>query len=120
MAIVHHANYLLYFEEARLEYLSRRGASYKDWVARGMHYPVIDQRIRYRSAATFHDDLELECWIGEYSRVTVRFDYRVFRAAVVIAQGFTTLACVDDMRVPRRIPAEVIEQLLGPELADCS
>ena len=34
MAIVHHANYLLYFEEARVEYLLRRGAVYAEWIAR--------------------------------------------------------------------------------------
>jgi acyl-CoA thioester hydrolase len=115
MGIVHHANYLLYFEEARVEYLSRRGLFYTEWMARGLHLPVVDARLRYRSAAVFHDLVEVECWIAESSRVAVRFDYRIFRGAELLAEGYTTLACVDDKRVPRRIPPEILEQVLGPE-----
>lgn len=116
MAIVHHANYLLYFEEARVEYLLRRGAVYSEWITRGMHFPVIDQRVSYRAAALFHDILDIECWIGEHTRVTVRFDYRALRRDTVIAEGYTTLACVDDDRRPRRIPPEILAQILGPEI----
>jgi acyl-CoA thioester hydrolase len=115
MAIVHHANYLLYFEEARVEYLLRRGAVYSEWITRGMHFPVIDQRIAYRAPALFHDVLDIEVWIGAHTRVTVRFDYRAHRDGVVLAEGYTTLACVDDARRPRRIPPEILQQILGPE-----
>ena len=116
MGIVHHANYLLYFEEARVAYLARRGAVYTEWVAQGVHLPVIDTRIRFRSAALFHDQLEIECWIGEVTRVAVRFDYRVYRAQTLLAEGYTTLACVDDKRAPRRIPPEILEQITRDEL----
>lgn len=116
MAIVHHANYLLYFEEARVQYLLRRGAIYSDWMARGMHFPVIDQRIRYQRPAVFNDLIDIECWIGEHTRVSVRFDYRAFRDGVLLGEGYTTLACVDHERRPRRIPPEIVEQILGPEI----
>ncbi len=115
MGIVHHSSYLLYFEEARVEYLARRGAVYLEWVARGMHFPVIDARCRYRTAARFYDLLEIETWIGEASRATVRFDYLARRGDDVVAEGWTLLACIDDARRPRRIPPEVLDQMLGPE-----
>ena len=116
MGIVHHSSYLLYFEVARVEYLRRRGATYTEWVARGVHLPVIDARIKYRAAARFDEELEVETWIGEHTRVSVRFDYRLRRGDAVLAEGYTLLACVDDQHVPRRIPPEVIEPVLGPEL----
>lgn len=115
MAIAHHASYLLWFEEARVEYLRRRGAHYGDWVARGVHLPVIDVRVRYRAPAKFDDALEIETWIGDVSRVAVRFDYRAFRGAQVIAEGYTTLACVDAAHRPTRVPHDVVEQVLSPE-----
>jgi acyl-CoA thioester hydrolase len=116
MGIVHHANYLLYFEEARVEYLTRRGASYRQWVAEGMHFPVVDERIRYRKPALFHDALIIETWIGDQSRVTFRFDFRVFRGDEVLAEAYTTLACVDDARAPKRIPQHVLTLINGPEI----
>lgn len=115
MGIVHHANYLLYFEEARVEYLRRRGAVYTEWVAKGIHLPVVDTRVHYRRAAQFHEVLEIETWLGLVSRVAIRFDYRAMRGTEVLAEGYTTLACVDDKRTARRIPAEVLEQLKGNE-----
>ncbi len=115
MGIVHHASYLLYVEEARVEYLRRRGARYAEWVARDMHFPVVDARLRYRAAAVFGDELEVEVWVGEATRVVVRFDYRVWRDGTLLAEGYTSLACVDAGRAPRRIPPEILEQILGPE-----
>ncbi len=117
MGIVHHANYLLYFEEARVEYLARRGAVYREWVAQGIHFPVVDARMRYRQPAFFHDALSVETWIGECSRVTFRFDFRVFRGDAVLAEAYTTVACVDDARAPKRIPPAIMELVLGPERA---
>ncbi len=115
MGIVHHASYLIYVEEARVEYLLRRGANYADWAARGTHFPVIDARVRYRAAAMFPDRLVIECWAGEITRVSVRFDYRIFRDTTLIAEAYTTLACVDDNRAPKRVPADVLAVLSTDE-----
>jgi acyl-CoA thioester hydrolase len=117
MGIAHHASYLLYVEEARVEYLSRRGVTYAEWIKRGMHFAVIDARVRYRAASLFHDELVVETWIGESSRIGIRFDYRIFRGETLVAEATTTLVCVDDQRTPRRIPPEVLEIVLGPEKA---
>jgi acyl-CoA thioester hydrolase len=115
MGIVHHASYLIYVEEARVEYLLRRGANYADWAARGVHFPVIDARVRYRAAAAFPERLEVECWVGELTRVSVRFDYRIFRGDTVLAEAYTTLACVDHQRLPKRVPPEVAAVLMRAE-----
>lgn len=115
MAIVHHASYLVYVEEARVEYLLRRGANYAHWAARGDHFPVIDARVRYRAAAVFPDQLEIECWVGEATRVSVRFDYRIHRGTTVIAEAYTTLACVDDSRTPKRVPQYILDVISSAE-----
>lgn len=116
MGIVHHGNYLLYVEEARVEYLRRRGARYQDWIARDMHFPVVDQRIRHRAAAVFADELVVETWLGQITRVSLRFDYRILRGTQVLAEAYTTLACVDGRHRPRPIERSVLDQVLGPEV----
>src|SRR3954451_16345970 len=75
MGIVHHANYLTYFEAGRVDWLHRRGVSYEFWVKRGIHLPVVETRLRYRKAARFDEVLVVETTCRELTRVTVQFSY---------------------------------------------
>lgn len=114
MGIVHHANYLPYFEAGRVEWLRQRGVAYEGWAARGVHLPVIDARLRYRRAARFDDELIVETRITELTRLTVRFGYRVLRPAThdeLLCEGDTQLACVGQTMAVKRFPSEVLEVL---------
>jgi acyl-CoA thioester hydrolase len=119
MGIVHHGSYLSYFEAGRVEYMHRRGVDYMDWVKRGLHLPVVEAHARYRKSARFDERLVVETRLGEHSRATVRFDYRIFREGAdhdeVITEGYTLLACIDDKHIPRRLPEDVIAVLRSPE-----
>lgn len=123
MGIVHHANYVLYFERGRLEYMRRRGLSYKQLVERGYHMPVVDLGVRYRKPACFDDVLSLETRLGALSRVTVRFDYTIRRATAapelaapeLLVEGHVVLACVDETHRPRRLPEDIVSTLFLPE-----
>ena len=79
MGIVHHSNYVAYFEAGRLEYMRRRGVPYRQLIERGLHMPVVELQIRYRKPARFDDLLCVTTRIGALTRVTVRFDYSVRR-----------------------------------------
>jgi acyl-CoA thioester hydrolase len=118
MGIVHHANYAVYLEAARVEWLRRRGMTYADWAARGLHLPVVDITIRYRSPARFDDELDVETTLGELRAATVRFDYRILRAidGTLCAEGSTRLARVDDRHLVRRFSPEIVEELKRPEI----
>jgi acyl-CoA thioester hydrolase len=119
MGIVHHANYLEYFEVGRVEWLRRRGVSYSSWAERGLHLPVIETRIRYRAPAKFDDELDVETSLGELRIASLRFDYRVTRPAdptpTLVCEGSTTLACVNDAHAIRRFTEEMIAVLTAPE-----
>src|SRR5579872_6772501 len=77
MGIVHHANYLAYFEAGRVEWLRRRGVAYTEWAARGWHMPVVDASVRYRAPARFDDLLDVETTLTELRAATARFEYRI-------------------------------------------
>lgn len=119
MGIVHHGSYLGYFEAGRVEYMHRRGVEYLEWAKQGLHLPVVEAHVRYRKTARFDERLVIETRLGACSRVTVRFDYRIFReihpAEELVTEGHTLLACVDDRHAPRRIPPEVLSVLVSPE-----
>jgi len=120
MGIVHHATYLTYVEAGRVEYLRRRGADYRALMDRGFHMPVVEARLSYRRTARFDDELIVATRLGALTRVTVRFDYEVFRGDELIVQGHTLLACVDATHKPRRIPSDVADLLRAAELSQNS
>jgi len=126
MGIVHHSNYVAYFERGRLEYMRRRALSYKQMVERGLHMPVVELQIRYRKPAQFDDLLCVTTRLGSLSRVTVRFDYSVSRvepapqslaagAPEPLLDGHVLLACVDVRNRPRGLPADIVEALFAQE-----
>lgn len=123
MGIVHHSHYVVFFERGRLEYMRRRGLSYKEFVGRGLHMPVIELNVRYRKPALFDDELQVETRLGGLTRVTVRFEYSVRRpgaagdAPELLLEASVQLACVNDAQRPRGLPPDVVQALLGPESA---
>jgi acyl-CoA thioester hydrolase len=107
MGIVHHANYLTYFEAGRVDWLHRRGISYEKWVEKGIHLPVVEARLRYRKAARFDQLLCVETTCAELTRVTVRFAYRLLRGEELLCEGETLLACVGSDLAPKRFPPDI-------------
>lgn len=116
MGIVHHANYLTYFEAGRVDWLHKRGVSYERWVREGVHLPVVETRLRYKKPARFDDRLTIESACAEVKRVTVRFDYRVLRGDELMCLGETLLACVGDDLAPKRLPPGIEEVFKSAEL----
>ncbi len=115
MGIVHHANYLTYFEAGRVDWLHKRGVSYDLWVKRGIHLPVVETRLRYRKAARFDDELVVSSTCRELTRVTVRFGYAIDRGADRICEGETLLACVGHDLLPKRFPPDIAEVFKSAE-----
>ena len=116
MGVVHHASYLSYMEVARIEWLRRRGITYADWAAHGMHLPVVEVSLKYRAPARFDEELDVEVTLAEVGAASVRFDYRITKRldSVACTEGSTRLACVDG-RGLRRISEEMADVLLRPE-----
>lgn len=116
MGIVHHANYLVYFEAGRVDWLRRRGISYEVWTQRGVHLPVVEASLRYRRAARFDDVLVVETTCLELTGATVRFGCSIRRDDDPLCEAETLLACVGDDLRPTRIPADLRAILVGGEL----
>jgi acyl-CoA thioester hydrolase len=116
MGIVHHANYLVYFEAARVDYLHKRGISYDAWTREGIHLPVVRAGLRYKKAARFDDRLVVEARCAEITRVTVTFAYRVMRGEDLLCEGDTMLACVSDKLDPKRLPPGIIAAFRSAEV----
>ena len=80
MGVVHHANHLLYLEEARTEYLASLGYPYPEVERSGIGLPVRGLEVRYRSPALYGDELVVELGVDSVRAASVRFTYRLSRA----------------------------------------
>jgi acyl-CoA thioester hydrolase len=122
MGVVHHSNYIKYFELARIEYLRRRGLNYASWVKMGLHLPVIEVGSRYKKPAYLDDLLVIETRLTYLTRVKVGFEYRVLRnlspGEQEIATGHSLLACVGDDHAPLRMSRDAERLLLSPEVRE--
>ncbi len=115
MAIVHHSSYFVYFEAGRVEWLRRRGVTYADWAARGVHLPVVEAHVNYKSPARFDDLLLVETALVELRSVSLKYAYVIRRDAVTIAEGWTRLACIDASHKLMRIADEMRATLTAGE-----
>jgi acyl-CoA thioester hydrolase len=117
MGIVHHGSYVGYLEVARVEWLRRRGVAYATWAQRGLHLAVVEMTLKDRTPARFDDEIDVEAVLGEWRAASIRFDYRLLRVGdgVLLAEGSTRLACVDDKGALKRVHDEMAEVLARGE-----
>ena len=113
MGVVYYANYLVWFEVARAEWLRQAGWSYRDMEHEGTALPVIEAHCEYRQPARYDDEMEIAARGTLLTPVRVRFDYDVVRVAdnTVAAVGHTVHAAVDAGGRPCRLPARVKDML---------
>lgn len=97
MAIVHHANYYIYFEVAREDLIKESGISYKELEDIGIMMPLIETNCRYIDAAKYDDDLIIETSIDEITPIKVKINYIVRRETdnKILAKGSTLQTFVD-------------------------
>jgi len=95
MGIVYNAHYLTWFEIGRTELLRSAGMPYRAVEERGINLPLVETRFRLRAPVRYDDEIEVETWIDHLRSRTIHFAYRILHGSDVVAEGFTTHACVD-------------------------
>ncbi len=102
---VHHANYLTWFELARVELLRAAGHSYKELEAAGIFLVVAEASLQYYLPAFFDDCLRLRVTVLHAKGARIQHRYEVFRGPDLLAEGATTIACVNRGGRVSRLPA---------------
>jgi acyl-CoA thioester hydrolase len=95
MGLLHHANYLVYFEQGRTELLRSQGFTYRDIEDQGYYLVLTKVAVRYRKPAYYDDLLTLRTTVVRTTLVKIEHKYELLRNGVVVAEGETTLGCVD-------------------------
>jgi acyl-CoA thioester hydrolase len=101
---VHHANYLTWFELGRVELLRASGHSYRELEVAGIFLVVAELTVRYFLPAFFDDVLRLCTTTVRAKGARVEHRYEVFRGSDLLAEGTTTVACIDRNGRVARLP----------------
>lgn len=111
MGVAYYANYLVWFEVGRTEWLREAGFTYREVEQAGIILPVIEAHCEYRQPARYDDEIDIRARGALLSPVRVRFDYEIVRCldGALAAAGHTVHASVDSSGRPTRLPARVKE-----------
>lgn len=95
MGYLHHANYFVYFEMGRTELLRAAGGNYRQMEESGQFMVVVHLHCRFRKPARYDDLLTLKTKIKKMGAAKLEHVYQLLRGEELIAEGESTLACVD-------------------------
>jgi acyl-CoA thioester hydrolase len=112
MGVVYYANYFVWFEIGRTDWLRETGQSYREMEIAGVQLPVIEAHCEYRRPAKYDDDLEIRTRATLLTPVRIRFDYEIVRGDDdTLVTGHTIHAALDPRGRPCRLPACVRDML---------
>ncbi|MBR0362599.1 MAG: acyl-CoA thioesterase [Alistipes sp.] len=111
MGIVHHSNYVKFFEVARTEWLRAMGITYAEMERRGVMMPIVDVAVKYRNPALYDELISVTAFVDEAPKARMTFRYEVRgEDGREIATGSTTLGFIDSQtRRPQRAPQWLLD-----------
>ena len=109
MGVVYHANYLIWCEVGRTDFIRARGMSYADMERAGIGLAVSDLSARFHAAARYDELIRVRTTLAEVRSRGITFDYMITRAEdgrrLVTAR--TALVSIDSAGRPVALPAGV-------------
>lgn len=77
MGMVHHSNYIRWFEEARTDYLEALGLPYNQMEAEGIGSPVLSVQCQYKSKVVYGETVTIQTALKSYSGLRMTIVYSV-------------------------------------------
>ena len=77
MGIIHHSNYIRWFEEARTDFLEKLGMGYDRMEAEGIISPVLSVSCEYRTMTHFGETVAVAVALTKYNGVRLELEYTV-------------------------------------------
>lgn len=107
MGVVYYANYFVWFEVARTEYLRSMGISYRGLEDRGMYLMVASASCQYKYPARYDDIVRIQSWISKLKSSSLTFGYKLSIEDKLIATGESVHVFTNKDGRPIRIPKEL-------------
>jgi acyl-CoA thioester hydrolase len=113
--VVHHTVYPIWFEMGRTELLRANGLPYSELEKAGIYFVVSELNIKYHRPTLYDENLELTTICSNITNARVEHSYSLRRknTHVLLAEGKSTLACVDGRGKVRRMPTFMYPATVG-------
>ena len=120
MNVVYYANYFVWFEIGRVEFLRQLGFDYKQMeTVDDCVLPVVDASCLYKAPARYDDVLVIETRLLALRSSVLKFAYRVLRSSAesdgespqLLAEGETTHVIVDREMQKKSLPEKYLAVL---------
>lgn len=107
MGVVYYANYFVWFEVARTEYLRSAGISYRKLEEKGSYLMVASATCQYKSPARYDDIVRIQTWIPKIKNSSLQFEHKLFIGDKLIATGESVHVFTNSNGRPVRVPEEI-------------
>ena len=107
MGVVYYANYFIWFEVARTEYLRSAGISYRKLEEKGAYLMVASATCQYKAPARYDDVVRIQTWIPRLKNSSLQFEHKLFVGDKLIATGESIHVFTNSNGRPIRVPEEI-------------
>lgn len=89
MGVVHHSNYLVWFELARTRLCADSGTTYAEIEELGYYLMVTGAHLQYRGGARYGQTVKVRCWLDRLASRVVHFAYEARHGGELLVTGVT-------------------------------
>jgi len=110
MGVVYYANYFVWLEVARTEFLRSSGIDYRNIEKeKQLALPVVEAYCKYKAPARYDEIIMIRIKASQVKNSSLRFDYSLFNKEnnELLAVAYTTHVFIDKDRRPVRMPKEI-------------
>ncbi len=113
MGVVHHANYLRWFEMGRVSYLRQCGVEILDLMNEDIVCPITEIQAKYMNSCIFDDEFEVQTTMVAFNKAKMDFSYKVIRLSdgAVCVEGFTRNLFTDQKGKIVRLDAKWFDKI---------
>ena len=103
MSIVHHANYIRWMEEARLDFMRQGGLDCMDLEREEIIIPVVDVACKYIQSVHYDEQVRIFVKMTAFNGVRMAFAYRMETEDGRLAASGTSSHCFVDRQTRRPV-----------------
>ena len=111
MKIVHHSNYIRWFEETRCAWLKHIGLSYDELEEMGIIIPVLSVEAKYKFSVKYGQTVDIYLTLEEFNGVKTKFSYEIYDSDkdILYTTGSSTHCFLDENMKPINLKKKFID-----------
>lgn len=107
--IIHHSSYVIYLEEARVEFFKSIGCDINAFEKQKIFCPVVDLVVKYHKPLLSLEEIVVQVSVQSFSKVRFVLEYQILREESCVATGTTSHCFTNELFKPIPIPLELLQ-----------